>query len=352
MSIWRFSELKNDFNESDKLLTLDEGDTPTTEVKFRGLNLFIKREDLNPTGSWKDRSTAYKLSKLIKNGINGAVIASSGNAAISYMQYANLIQGFVIHVVVSPNISEEKINILKDNLKGRHKIYFESQAKTFATKLALELGLPLLKSGIDDEMISGYRSLGFEIYEEHKKRFNDMSVLISPASSGAGVQGLVDGLFYKLGNEFKMPRVIVTQTEECAPLVEMEQNPPPPSFEKGRGFSGKVSVEDRSSDAKRLEVQDDNRLQKSLAEAIVDKSMLRKYKIRLIMNNTNGQPFAITNQELIKAKGFVNEIDPKNSRKLQDLSYTSLLSIASFLRIYENKLYPEIKTYFLIASGR
>lgn len=339
MSIWRFVELKNNFDDSDQLLTLDEGNTPTTEVKFRGLNLFIKREDLNPTGSWKDRSTPYKLSNLVKNCINGAVIASSGNAAISYMKYANLLQDFVIHVVVSPNISEEKINILKESSNGKHKIYFESQAKTYATKLSLELGIPLLKSGIDDEMMFGYRSLGFEIYEENKKRFNDMSVLISPASSGAGVQGLVDGLFLRLGNEFKMPRVVVAQTEECCPLVEMEQNLPKPTFETEGG-------------SRKDNIVVDNKLQKSLAEAIVDKSMLRKYKIRLIMNNTGGHTFAITNQELKKAKDFVNEIDPKNSRRLKDLSYTSLLSIASFLRIYENKMYPEIQTYFLIASGR
>lgn len=357
MSIWRFQELASEFDTKDVLYTIGEGDTECQEIKYKGLNIFLKREDFNPTGSWKDRSTAYKISKLAKNGMASAVIASSGNAAISYMTFANLVPDFNMHIVVSPHISTDKRLILENLAGEKHKIYFELQAKSFSTKLALQLKSVLLKSSVDDEMVRGYHSLGFEIYEEHKKRFNEQSILISAASSGAGVLGLVDGLFYKMEDETRMPRVFVAQTEACAPLVEGVEDsatdsiqdrteasityPAPP---QGRSSSNQVSKQDS--------IDGDNKIQKSLAEAIVDKSMLRQYKVRLVMANTNGQAFAISNDELERAKGFVKEIDPKNSRRLQDLSYTSLLSFASFLRIKENKLAPEIKNYFLIATGR
>jgi threonine synthase len=349
MSIWRFQELASEFDTKDVLYTIGEGDTVCQEIKYKGLNIFLKREDFNPTGSWKDRSTAYKISKLAKNGMASAVIASSGNAAISYMTFANLVPDFNMHIVVSPHISTDKRLILENLAGEKHKIYFESQAKSFSTKLALQLKSVLLKSSVDDEMVRGYQSLGFEVYEEHKKRFNEQSILISAASSGAGVLGLVDGLFYKMEDETRMPRVFVAQTEACAPLVGESEgassNPTHPLLSEERNESSKEFSKEDS-------IFGSTQIQKSLAEAIVDKSMLRQYKVRLVMANTNGQAFAISNDELERAKGFVKEIDPKNSRRLQDLSYTSLLSFASFLRIKENKLAPEIKNYFLIATGR
>jgi len=46
-------------------------------------DFYIKREDLNPTGSAKDRALFYQVNNLQKLGFTNAVISSTGNAAIS-----------------------------------------------------------------------------------------------------------------------------------------------------------------------------------------------------------------------------------------------------------------------------
>ena len=58
MSIWKFEKyFKTKVNDKFRL-TLSEGDTPLEKYEnpFPGvMNLYIKREDKNPTGSFKDR---------------------------------------------------------------------------------------------------------------------------------------------------------------------------------------------------------------------------------------------------------------------------------------------------------
>jgi threonine synthase len=46
-------------------------------------NIYLKREDLNPTGSHKDRGLAFEISSHIQDGKDEFIISSSGNAAIS-----------------------------------------------------------------------------------------------------------------------------------------------------------------------------------------------------------------------------------------------------------------------------
>jgi len=75
-------------------------------------NLYLKREDLNLTGSAKDRAIVFQIENLKKQGFNQAVISSTGNAAISaayFCQKANI----KLTVFLSPDVNLHKLEIIK-----------------------------------------------------------------------------------------------------------------------------------------------------------------------------------------------------------------------------------------------
>lgn len=312
MSIWKYKEIKQaaGSNISD-YYTLEEGNTPLEKIAVDDKPVLIKREDLNPTGSWKDRGTAFKLTKLISDGVKEAVIPSSGNAAISFVQYIQKLElNFSLHIVVSNSISGSKKLKLEELVKNtNHKIYYDSKAKRKSSQISSDLKIPILRSSMDSEILSGYWSLGYELANPilHAKN----PVLFVSASSGTALVGLAQGLFSKLEDESKMPRIVVCQTESCFPIVENLH--PEDNFE----FS-----------------------EKSLADSIVDKSVLRLPQILKIIRETSGDAIVVENQYIELAnKKFSNH----------NLSYTSLLPVAGFLKLKQQFTNNEI---FIIASGK
>lgn len=308
MSIWQYKEIRQsiDLDES-RLLSLEEGETQTETIKNGELKLILKREDLNPTGSWKDRGTAYKLTQLISNNEYEAVLSSSGNAAISFLTYANrLAPNFKLHVVISTKINPIKEKLITELVKdSKHEIHKVENTRKLSIEIAAQKKIPNLRSSIDDEIIKGYWSLGYELAQLLNQDDNNTnSAIFVPVSSGTALVGLVQGLFSKIGQEALMPKIIVCQTEAVHPIVNNE-----------------ISKT------------------KSLADAIIDTIALRSPQIRKIMSETNGEALSISNDELKKAKQFIDK----------DLSYTSLLSVAGFLRLEKDLT---LKKAICIASGR
>jgi threonine synthase len=79
---------------SDKtpVITLYEGNTPLIPAEFlkkvTGLQVFLKYEGLNPTGSFKDRGMTMAISKAREKGAEIVMCASTGNTSASAAAYA------------------------------------------------------------------------------------------------------------------------------------------------------------------------------------------------------------------------------------------------------------------------
>jgi threonine synthase len=73
-------------------LTLGEGGTPLlrapTLSERLGIDLRLKCEGLNPTGSFKDRGMVVAVAKAVEEGARAVVCASTGNTAASAAAYA------------------------------------------------------------------------------------------------------------------------------------------------------------------------------------------------------------------------------------------------------------------------
>lgn len=75
-------------------ISLGEGNTPLIRLKnipnalSRDVDLYVKYEGLNPTGSFKDRGMTMAVTKAIEEGSNAVICASTGNTSAAAAAYA------------------------------------------------------------------------------------------------------------------------------------------------------------------------------------------------------------------------------------------------------------------------
>jgi threonine synthase len=81
-------------SEATPVVTLQEGSTPhirvprLAEAAGTKLEVYIKYEGVNPTGSFKDRGMTLAVSKAVDEGSRGVICASTGNTAAAAAAYA------------------------------------------------------------------------------------------------------------------------------------------------------------------------------------------------------------------------------------------------------------------------
>ena len=80
------------FTDGDPVVTLGEGGTPLVAAPAlsaaTGAEVYLKVEGANPTGSFKDRGMTVAMSKVLGEGTQAVVCASTGNTSASAAAYA------------------------------------------------------------------------------------------------------------------------------------------------------------------------------------------------------------------------------------------------------------------------
>ncbi|MBU1670210.1 MAG: threonine synthase [Actinobacteria bacterium] len=78
--------------EKTPVITLLEGNTPLLEARYLSrmleLDVYLKYEGVNPTGSFKDRGMTVAMSKAAEEGARTVICASTGNTSASAAAYA------------------------------------------------------------------------------------------------------------------------------------------------------------------------------------------------------------------------------------------------------------------------
>jgi threonine synthase len=97
---------------STPIVTLGEGSTPLLRAERLsagpGVEVWLKCEGANPTGSFKDRGMAVAVAKAVEAGARAIVCASTGNTAASAAAYAARagIEAVVVHAAGGPASSK------------------------------------------------------------------------------------------------------------------------------------------------------------------------------------------------------------------------------------------------------
>jgi threonine synthase len=81
-------------SDDTRLISLGEGNTPLIKLQNipdlldKKVELYVKYEGLNPTGSFKDRGMTMAVTKAVEDGAKAIICASTGNTSASAAAYA------------------------------------------------------------------------------------------------------------------------------------------------------------------------------------------------------------------------------------------------------------------------
>lgn len=81
-------------DENTKFISLGEGNTPLIQLKniptllSKDVDIYMKYEGLNPTGSFKDRGMTMAVTKAVESGSKAIICASTGNTSAAAAAYA------------------------------------------------------------------------------------------------------------------------------------------------------------------------------------------------------------------------------------------------------------------------
>ena len=214
-------------NENTPIITLHEGNTPLIKADNLSkeiapnlnLQIYLKYEGLNPTGSFKDRGMTMAISKAKENGKEAVICASTGNTSASAAAYAAK-AGMRTYVLLP---------------KGAVAIGKLSQAMVYGAKIIAVMGnfddaLEIVReigekypvevvNSVNPYRIEGQKTAAFEIcdYLEEAPDFHFI-----PVGNAGNITAYWKGYkeYHQLGKVKKLPRMIGWQAEGAAPIVK------------------------------------------------------------------------------------------------------------------------------------
>lgn len=173
-SLWTAASLTDAPVAQELRLSLGEGQTPL-QPSASTSRILLKREDLNPTGSHKDRAAAYQLALARTEGRRAVVISSSGNAAIATSRYAQA-HDLAAIVCVHPQTPRRKLSAIDGATTA---VLVTERAINTAKRLALVFSLPNLRPSTSPTALAGYATIADELADE------SFDALVMFATSGA-----------------------------------------------------------------------------------------------------------------------------------------------------------------------
>ncbi|WP_150599286.1 threonine synthase [Pandoraea fibrosis] len=190
------------------------GDTPMIDCgDDGGVNLWVKDEARNPSGSLKDRATEVVLAVAKRAGCLNTVAASTGNAGASLACIAAS-QGMAATVVVPASTPFVKLAQIRAygarvcEVDGTYDDAFE-----IAERMADEAGVCCRNTGINPFTREGKKTCAFEMAEAFDWRVPDWVVV--PTGDGNILSGIAAGFLdlYALGITSAVPRLLAAQAD-------------------------------------------------------------------------------------------------------------------------------------------
>ncbi len=233
---------------STPIVSLGEGSTPLLHAprlsERLGIDLWLKWEGANPTGSFKDRGMTIAVSKALEQGARGIVCASTGNTAASAAAYAARagLPALIVHsrgAVARGKLTQ----VLVTGAELRPVEGSFDDALALACELAEREGHALVNS-LNPHRLEGQKTAAFEIVEELD---GAPEALVLPYGGGGNTAAYLRG-FEEAGAG--LPRIFPAQAADRAgTLASAIRIPSPVHWEEvdeavERSGGGVVSVSD------------------------------------------------------------------------------------------------------------
>lgn len=225
-NMWRFRELLP-VRDAHNIITLGEGGKPVLKMRQLGqklglMQLYIKDEGQNPTGSFKALGLAAAVSRAHELGVTEFVIPTAGNAGGALAAYAAR-AGSRAHVYMpadAPLINITEVQMTGADLHLVNGLINDAgrEAAAAAKKAGNWFDVSTLK---EPYRVEGKKIMGYELAAAFDWTLPD--VIIYPTGGGTGLIGMwkafaeMETLGW-IGS--RRPRMVAAQSDGCAPVVK------------------------------------------------------------------------------------------------------------------------------------
>ena len=209
-------------SEATPVVTLLEGNTPLVRARSLseriGLDLYLKYEGVNPTGSFKDRGMTMAISKALEEGAESVICASTGNTSASAAAYAARAGLRCVVLIPSGAIALGKLS--QALMHGAQVLAVDGNfddALRVVRQIADEHAIVLVNS-LNPYRIEGQKTGAFEICDV-LGRAPDIQAI--PVGNAGNITAYWKGYreYADAGRIDNLPKMLGFQAEGAAPIV-------------------------------------------------------------------------------------------------------------------------------------
>jgi threonine synthase len=218
--------------ETTPIVTLHEGNTPLIAVPSiaeqigKQVNVFVKYDGLNPTGSFKDRGMTLAISKAKEEGAKAVICASTGNTSASAAAYAR--RGGMRAFVLIPDGYVALGKLAQALVYGAEVLSIQGNFDR-ALEIVRELGenYPVtVVNSVNPYRLQGQKTGAFEVVDDLG---NAPDWLCIPVGNAGNITAYWMGFceYHQLGKCDRLPVMKGFQAAGAAPLVSGHPVPHP-----------------------------------------------------------------------------------------------------------------------------
>src|SRR3989338_8175362 len=256
------------------VVSLSEGGTPLifseTLSEEVGLNVYLKCEGLNPTGSFKDRGMTLAISKAKEEGVKIVICASTGNTSASAAAYAA--KAGLKCVVLIPN-GAVALGKLSQALIHRAQVLaldgnFD-EALLMVKEISSKYPIKLVNS-LNPYRIEGQKTGAFEICDQLGGHAPDFHAI--PVGNAGNITAYWKGYqeYFENKKVAKKPVMLGFQAEGAAPIVKKK------IIENPKTIATAIRIGNPASWRMAEKARDESG---GLIEAVTDKEILQAYRL-------------------------------------------------------------------------
>lgn len=226
--LWKgiIGEYKEFFPITDRtpIVSLLEGNTPLIKAvnlpkKLNiDLDIYLKFDGANPTGSFKDRGMTLALSKAVESGSKAVICASTGNTSASAAAYAS--RAGIKSIVVIPEGKIALGKLAQALVHGAYVLQIEGnfdEALEIVKEVVKEYPVTLVNS-INPFRIEGQKSAAFEVCDQlgFAPKYHAL-----PVGNAGNITAYWKGYkeYYNEGIIKQLPKMLGFQAAGAAPIV-------------------------------------------------------------------------------------------------------------------------------------
>jgi len=288
------------------VVTLLEGDTPLipaprlAQAIAPQLQIYLKYEGANPTGSFKDRGMTMAISKAAEEGVQAVICASTGNTSASAAAYAAR-AGMRCYVLL-PSGKVALGKLTQALMHGAKVIAIDGNfdaALQMVQQIAAQYPITIVNS-VNPYRGEGQKTAAFEICDELGDAPHYHAIPVGNARNIVAYwQGYQE--YYRYGKTSRLPKMLGFQAAGAAPLVEgrVVQHPETiaTAIRIGNPASWKEAIAARDESGGRI-------------EKVTDEEILEAYRMVAALEGVFAEPASvapIAGLRKLAQKGYFHE---------------------------------------------